>query len=367
RKGIPSFLRPVTPMKYNYVIAGQGLAGSVLALTLLERGQRVLVCDPDAAAGGASWAAAGLYNPITGRHWQLTWRAADLFPTLERFYRRWERVFGVRFLHDRPIYRPFLDVAEQNRELARTAEPARRPFLDEVPEAAPFRRWVRDPYGGLTTRRSGYLDVPHFLRSVKRYLIEKEAFRAEAVPHGQLRITAEGVEGPGWSTAKLVCCEGAAMRENPYFGWLPLVPTKGEILVVEQDDAPWPNVIFNRGVFVLPVGERRARVGATFNRHDLSPEPTPAGRAELLDKLGVLLAVPVRVVDHTAGIRPTVRDRRPLIGQHPVHPALAVFNGLGTKGVSLAPYFAGQLGDFFEGRDMLDPAVNIDRYLSFYH
>ncbi|WP_176956107.1 NAD(P)/FAD-dependent oxidoreductase [Catalinimonas alkaloidigena] len=347
----------------EYVIVGQGLAGSVLALTLLERGHAVLVVDqprPD----GASRVAAGLYNPITGRHLSLTWGAAQLFPFLRQFYPRWEQRWHTRFLHEMPVYRPFGSMEEQNTLTGKSGDPLFGKFMRLGDRHAAYRAWVHAPYGGLETLQSGYLDVPHFLEATRAYLHERESYRQESFDYQEIKISDEGVTGPDWRAARLIFCEGAAVRNNPWFRALPIVPNKGEILRL-RTHTELPNVIFNRHVFMVPVAPGEVRVGATFDHSDLTTVPTERARLELLEKLQGLYPAETTVLDQVAGLRPTSRDRRPQLGLHPTHPQLGIFNGLGTKGVSLAPWWAERFAEFLEGKADLDPQVNINRYFSF--
>jgi len=61
-------------------------------------------------------------------------------------------------------------------------------------------------------------------------------------------------------------------------------------------------------------------------------------------------------------MRPTTPDRKPILGVHPQHAQAVVFNGLGTKGVSLAPYFSGVLAEALENDAPINKEVDIDRY-----
>ena len=67
------------------------------------------------------------------------------------------------------------------------------------------------------------------------------------------------------------------------------------------------------------------------------------------------------VLEHFAGVRPTVKDRRPLVGLHPNHPNMYILNGLGTRGVMLGPFLAHQLFNYIENNIPLDEEINIDR------
>ena len=75
-----------------------------------------------------------------------------------------------------------------------------------------------------------------------------------------------------------------------------------------------------------------------------------------------MTSVPFEVLSHQAAIRPTVGDRRPLVGAHPLHPHLWVLNGLGTRGVLNAPYCAQMLYQaVFEGKE-IPPEMDVARF-----
>ena len=61
-------------------------------------------------------------------------------------------------------------------------------------------------------------------------------------------------------------------------------------------------------------------------------------------------------------MRPTVIDRRPLIGEHAEHKNLYVLNGLGTRGVMIAPYVADQLFNYIENKQELAKEISIERF-----
>ncbi len=350
-------------MTANYLIVGQGLAGSVLALTLLEQGQRVHVLNTF-REGASSAAAAGLFNPVTGRVFSLTWRAAELFPFLHDFYRRQAQRLGAVFLHEMPIFRPFADVGQQNQFAGKSSSAQWQPFVGGIlPGAA--AALVRAPHGGVCTRQSGYLDVPGFLAATRRYLQAGDAYTEAHVSYADFRPSPEGVRYAGQSFARTIFCEGHRLTENSWFNWLPLIPNKGEIISLRTATAV-PPVVFNRGVWMVPRGNNGYRAGSTFENYPADVHPTAAARTELDQKVRSLYRQNFEVTDQQAGIRPTTRDRRPFLGVHPAFPALGVFNGLGTKGVSLAPYWAAHLATHLITGQPLDPEVNINRYLSLY-
>ena len=115
-----------------------------------------------------------------------------------------------------------------------------------------------------------------------------------------------------------------------------------------------------------PLAEGIFRVGSTYNNHDLTYIPTDEGKNYLLSKLKGLINVQVKIKDHYVGIRPATKDRKPLVGIHPIYETIGVYNGLGTKGVTLSPYFAKLFASHLVNGTNLADEVNIERYFSLY-
>ncbi|MGB0884652.1 MAG: NAD(P)/FAD-dependent oxidoreductase, partial [Flavobacteriales bacterium] len=122
------------------------------------------------------------------------------------------------------------------------------------------------------------------------------------------------------------------------------------------------NKILKGGIMLRPEGEDRYQVAASFDWEDLTYNKTEKGRQWLLDRLDTMINCPYTVVDHKVGIRPTVKDRRPLLGRHPKHRQMYVFNGMGTRGLMLAPYGISMLLDKIEFGTALDQEWDIKRF-----
>ncbi len=308
--------------------------------------------------------AAGLYNPVTGRKMVKTWMADQLFSEVEPHYRHLEKMLEAKFLHPIGIYRPFVDIAEQNDWEGKKTDHAFQPFIQQV-SASPLEGFeLNDPHGGLHLARSGYLDIPSFLAASRAKLINLDAYEESGFDEDHLQVTPDGFSYEGKKFKKCIFCNGLVANETKYFGWLPFSPVKGELLIGKTSKSI--SKIYNRGVFILSAGEGKIKVGATYKNSFSDQEPTREGKMELLDKLAQLTKEKFEPTDSLAGIRPATKDRRPFIGKHPEYEHIYMFNGFGSKGVSLIPYFTKHFIEYLNGKTSLNKDVDIERYADLY-
>ena len=342
-------------MKVDFIIVGHGLA-SVAVAEHLRKHNASFVVFSDENPNSSSKVAAGLYNPVTGRKMKQTWLADQLFPYLEEFYTDLEASLNAEFLHKKSIYRPFLSLEDQNDWMAK--QNTDNSFIKKTYTQSQYHKFISDDFGGILLNQSGFLDVKEMLDQHKMKLIEDSQFINEKLEN---QILYKDI-----ASEKIIFCDGP-LSHNPYFDWLPTAPVKGEILHIKTK-APLPeDVIFNRGVFLVKNPQHDYyRVGATYEWKNLDYKPTEKAKKQLTDKLDDLLNVDYEIVEQVAGIRPASKDRRPLIGNHPEKKNVFIFNGLGTKGVSLAPYFARQFVNSIFNLEKLNDEVNINRYYPLY-
>lgn len=341
----------------DYMIIGQGLAGSAVALQLLKLRKRILVIDQP-GHNTSSRIAAGLFNPITGRKMLKTWMADKLFPYLHRHYLGVEALTGTRFYYPLPLYRPFLSIEEQNEWMAKSAEEEYIPFIERV-SAHPAHSGVNDLYGGLLLKQCGYLDTTRYLSSVRNLIERGGIFLEDHAAGNELHVHSDGVEYKNYAADRVIFCNG--IQRNGLFDWLPIRPLKGETIKIKTFLGK--ELIINRGVYMVPLTqEGEWRVGATYNFKDETQSATENGRLELVAKLNELIHKPYEILGQEWGFRPTTPDRRPILGQHPELRSAFTFNGMGTKGVSLAPFFSEILVHSIENGVPLNKEVGIERY-----
>ncbi len=349
-------------MKCDYLIIGQGLAGSILAYQLLKKGKTVAIID-ERKSSTSSRVAAGLANPFTGPKMVKTWKADHLFPFLQTFYREIENEINASFFSERTIYRPFTSIAELNDWDGRSVQSNYQKFIKNICAKEAHSKYVYDPLGGVEIH--GFvLNVPKFLDTMHPYFLERCNYQEERFDEANLELTDGGIKYHDIRAGKIIFCSGHQILNSKFFGWIPITPVKGEVLHLKMNlDF---ETIYNKSCFIIPQMNGYFKAGSTYNRSDLSNEPTEKGKNEIIKKLEALMKMKYEIVKHEAGIRPGTVTRKPLIGFHPAHQQLAIFNGLGSKGVSIAPFFSDQLVKCLEDGNNLDEEVDIKKYYSLY-
>lgn len=351
----------------NYIISGQGLAGTILAQTFLKQGKSVLIID-EQGLSSASKIAAGLYNPVVFKRLVKSWMADELISFMDEFYYEAQQLLNEKFYFKKQIVKLFAEEQEKVLWLKKCNEDVGK-YLSKTIQTDFLSGIIHNSPTGEYSEviDAGNLDTRLFLDAFRTYFQLNNQLLDEKFEYDKLIIEPDSVTYKNYTAGKLIFCEGYKSIENPYFNWLPFKLTKGEIITVKipllfDNEIDNNEKVINKGVFILPLGNHIYKVGATYEWTDLTEQPTDKGKDYLIDRLQKIIKVPFEILDHKAGIRPTVIDRRPLIGLHPQHSAIAVFNGMGTKGVMLAPYFANQFFDFLENNLPLDKEVDIARF-----
>ncbi|MCH7408311.1 FAD-binding oxidoreductase [Belliella sp. DSM 111904] len=349
-------------MEVDFLLIGQGIAGTVLSYRLIKSGYKVMVLDQP-ELNQSSRIAAGLYNPVTGRKMVKTWNADLLFPEIESLYKEMEQVLNTKFLHSCGIYRPFLSVEEQNEWMGNSGDEKFEKYINEIATISRHKELV-DEFGGVLLNHSGYLDVNTMLDAYNSYLLDRNAVRLEAFDEQYLELEENQVNYKDIRANSIVYCNGLGSMKSDFFAFLPFAPVKGEILDINQPFQP--KEVINRGVFRITLPQGLLRVGSTYSWHDLDEGPTARAKNEILERLDNLMKIKEKeVVNHKVGIRPATKDRRPFLGKHPKHESVYIFNGFGAKGVSLIPYYSKMMVDLLINKNEPHSDVNISRFFKY--
>ena len=346
----------------DYLIVGQGLAGTLLSYFLNKAGQSVQVID-QLKPNAASQVAAGLINPITGRRYVKSWKADHLIPFAKETYRQLEKEFEVQFYTERNILRTLFNSREENDWMLRTGEEGYQKYMLDQVELGAYEAFTTKAFSYGEVRYAAQVNLAKLITRYRKHLKENHQIIEAPFNYDALKMTDQGITYEEVRARNIIFCEGHQAVNNPFFNYLPFGGAKGEVLIVKIPEVNFKKILKHR-IFIAPLGDDLYWIGATYDWNIEQDQPSEKGKSFLQNRLEDILEVPYEIMDHKAAVRPTVKDRRPFLGAHPEWRQVFIFNGLGTKGASLGPYFAKQMVDFLIEDTPLEDAVDINRFVN---
>jgi len=345
-------------IKKHFLIVGGGVGGLFVAKKLCDSGHDFTLIDN--AENKSSAVAAGLINPLVFRRMNLSWRVSEFLPKAVEEYRTIEQETGSSFFHTLIIRRLFSSEQERQFWIDKYKLPEYAPYMYRLTDEDDAYSKAKNDFGSGRVNQAYHVDTVTFIAKTKQWL----AARGEVIQEqlNYVDIDPVLVTYKEKSYSGIIFCEGVHVRENPWFNFLPVNSTKGELLTISSDELP-ENESLNRKCFVLPLGEKWFKVGATYAWNTYNDFPTQEGKDQLHENLKYLTDSSYEIINQQAGMRPTTFDRRPFMGKHPEFDKIFVFNGLGTKGYMLAPLLSAELCNWIEGKSELHPEVTLDRLI----
>lgn len=346
-------------MKTDVLIIGQGICGTFLSWWLEQKGISYLVID-EQRPHTASRAAAGLINPVTGRRIVKTWMIDELLSFSQEAYDTIGETLGVPCMQQVSIV-DFFPTAQM-----------RLAFLQRLEEDPQYLQLPADEHtwDASFLYELGYgmispcylIDLPQLLPAYRRRLVQQNLLLESPFDHQSLITEEQQVRYKDITARMVIFCDGIESFSNPYFSRLPFAPNKGEALIVEIPALATSATVFKKGMTLAPWKDGLYWVGSSYEWSFTDPNPTEAFRQRTEALLQHWLKMPFRVIEHIASVRPATLERRPFVGFHPLHPAIGILNGMGTKGCSLAPYFAHQLVEHITEGKAISPDVDVRRF-----
>ncbi|WP_339660072.1 FAD-binding oxidoreductase [uncultured Polaribacter sp.] len=345
-------------MKVDYIIVGLGLAGIAFAEELIAANKTFVVFEDDSQQ--SSLVAGGVYNPVILKRFTPVWNAKEQLAVALPFYQKLEEKLQIQIDEKFLIKKVFKSIEDQNNWFEAADKTLLSDYIDPKLDTTKRKGIIAD-FGYGNVNEAGRIDTKKLVEVYRAYLKSENKIQFEKFDHQQIKFRQDHLEYKEITTDRIVFCEGFGMTENLFFNYLPLNEVKGELITIHAPELE-VDFLIKSTVFVLPLGDHLYKVGATFNWSDKTSNPSEEGRNELVQKLKKVITVPYTIIEQSAGIRPTVRDRRPLVGMHPAYNNLAILNGLGTRGVMIAPTVAKQLFNYLENDGELDKEIDIKRF-----
>lgn len=346
-------------MQVDVLIIGQGICGTMLSWFLQKEGKSFFVID-EAAASAASRVAAGIINPVTGRRYHTTWLAEELHTFALATYNELGTYLAKPLIHPYSIIDFFPTAQMRNTFVDRISE--NDTYLHPYPDQNSFNSHFNYDFGCGEIKPAYTVDLQTLLPAWRNKLVEQNRVSDERFSLENLQVMEDGVTYGSVSAKKIVFCDGMASADNPWFSLLPFSGSKGEALIIACEGLTREH-IFKRGMLLVPLPEAPLYwLGSNYQWEYENDQPSEAFYNTATDMLKHWLKKPFEVLEHKAGVRPSTLERRPFVGFHPQSTSVGILNGMGTKGVSLAPFFANQLVQHLVHHFPITPEADVHRF-----
>lgn len=333
--------------KIEFLIVGQGISGTFLSWYLYKAGRSFIVID-QYDASSSSQVAAGIINPVTGRRIVKTWMIDELLPFALNAYKELGQHLGINAINTKKLIDFFPSPQMLNAFHSRLQE--KDEYLKMGPETEHLSEHFNYDFG--------YGEIePCYIVNIKELL---SSWRAE-LKKNDLLIEEKFDQQHNLSAEKIIYCDGIYSSTNKYFKNLPFALNKGEALIIYSENIP-EHYIFKKGIMLAPIGNHLFWAGSSHEWNFTDNLPSKAFLENTTSILTHWLKHPFRVVSHLTAIRPATVERRPFVGMHPHHPSVGIFNGMGTKGCSLSPYFAHQFASHLTENTPILPEADVKRF-----
>lgn len=354
-----SFFRYFRLMEIDYLIIGQGICGSFLSYYLDKENSSYLIID-EADPNSPSRIAAGIINPVTGRRLVTVWMVDQIHPFAWKAYNEIGDELGITAISQKSVIDFFPNPFMREGFLEKINSGDQ--YVHAYPEQNQFNPYFNYDFGCGEIRPAYTAHLETLLPAWRKSLINKQRILEEKFELNLLEIEKDFIKYKDIRAKKILFCDGTASFTNPWFKQLPFAPNKGEAMVVEIPGLP-DHHIFKKSMMLVPMAEKDLFwIGSSYVWDFEDANATEAFRKSTEQVLTNWLRLPFKIVEHRSGLRPATLERRPFVGFHPNQPNIGILNGMGTKGCSLAPYFARQLSDNLIYHLPIAPDADIARF-----
>lgn len=345
-------------MPADILIVGHGICGTWLGYYLEKAGISFEVIDKENRRS-ASRIASGVINPITGRRLVKTWLIDLLLPFCKEAYATAGKEEDIELIRELPLIDFHSSLQRKNAFSQRIAEG--ESYLETTAPTAEWKGCFEDKWGYGIVKNCQLVQLRSFIDRRRKKLREKNQLWETSFDTSNLKIVENRIEYQGSKYRKLIFCDGAEGFHHPWFSALPFAACKGEALWLHIPGLP-PGYMYKKGITLVPWEKEIFWVGSSYEWSFQDDSPTKAFYERSNVVLKEWLNMPFEIVDHQAAVRPATLERRPFVGFLPLHPQLGILNGMGTKGCSLAPYFAQALTEQIVKGTAIHPEADIVRF-----
>ncbi|MFP3593243.1 NAD(P)/FAD-dependent oxidoreductase [Chryseobacterium sp. SIMBA_038] len=339
----------------DYIIVGDGYAGLFFAHQLIKNNKSFVLYSEGKKS--ASQVSAGIINPVVLKKFTTFWKAQEQIDFLKDSLKEIETYTGKNYLIEAPIHRIFHDENEQNLWLKKSGNEDLINFLDKDFKHLDI---VNNSFNTGMVNQSARLDVNNFFGDFFTYFEDNSHLIKEKFDYTKLNTSENTYKNISYKN--ILFCEGMGVKDNPYFSDIAVIPNKGHHIKVKLSTPIPENITIKKKHFLFPTYNGLYFYGGTYDREQLHHHIDDSAVEQLVKGLSEFYPYDFEVEEVNFGFRPTVKDRRPIIGRHHQNKNLYVFNGLGARGILNGCYFSKSLYDFIENDIPLDEEVSLNRF-----
>ena len=341
----------------DYIVVGLGIAGIAICEVLLRNGHSFVVVDN--GEKGATANSGGVFNPTVLKRFSAAWNTSSFYPAAIQFYRDLSNKLNVDFFQEMPILRVFKSVEEQNDWSVASDKNDLKPFLSSYILHNKNQN-IKAPLGYGRVEGTARIKTADLLQSYRNYLDKDEKLLVQEFDYASLLLVGDNVIYQGITAKKVIFCEGPRVRENPFFPKDAIIPNMGVYVIIRSEELDL-EALLKGPFYIIPLENSQYKVGATFGAGIEDALAIDRAKIEILSKLKTMINCSYQMIGDTAGIRPTTRDRKPLVGTFPTNPRMAFLNGLGSRGFTMAPLLAQILYGHLEESRLIPQEMDINR------
>ena len=343
--------------KVDTIIVGMGIAGVCFAEKLLQNKKSFYVIDNKKT--GSSKIAAGIFNPTVLKRYNMTWNGEQFHKNAITFFKKIENKYKKKIIFNHDILKIFSSISDQNNWVVASKKPLLKDFLDSKIHTKKIKG-IKTEFGYGVVKKCGRISTLNMINGFKNKFKNNllyEDFDFKKLSSHENKIVYNNIV-----SKNIVFCEGYGITNNPFFKNLPVTGSKGEFLIVKISNFSLNKIIKRSSIFIMPLENEHYWVGATYDNLDKKNKPTQLKKEWLIEKLESIITLPYKIIDHKASMRPTTIDRRPMIGFHPDYKNIYLLNGLGSRGILLAPTLSHWLFDHIYKSEHIPQEVDIKRF-----
>lgn len=356
---------------FDFCILGGGVSGIHLAMELLKSGANICLVDPNGLAQGGSGAPLGLANPATGRFASKTWEAERCLNSLKHNLELIQQYSDTKFFKQSGILRPAMDATiaqKMKHNIEHSDWPADWIHWMNQQEIQHFHPGITCVDGGVWIPVGLIVNMEEYVHAASDFLKNKgvtfftgEPYSIQKTNKWEIVLNAQAIQA-----SQIVFTSGVWTKNIPYWDQLPLIPVKGQLLLMESE-TPLP---FNHAVSALGyIGSLDGYnyvIGSTYEHHfehktvdEFAIDYLRTRSERVLPELNKYSKLKAQ----WTSIRASTPNRKPIMGAHPTEEHCYVFAGLGSKGLLYSAYLAKRMADFMFNQMPLPTEMDVERFL----